>query len=205
MKPSIRCLAAAVLAATTVQAQATLLARPGGMVYDTQSNLTWLVDWNAGAGSAFDDGNFATDGRMSWASASAWADALVWGGVDDWRLPASSVCTGFNCRNSELGRLWYQVLGNAAGLPPVNLGPFQQVQAAPYWSGTPLAGAPGMAWYFNAQGGSQNVFPTSAQAHAVAVRVGDVSPVPEPSAAWLVLAGLGVLGRLARLRRSAMA
>jgi Protein of unknown function (DUF1566) len=200
MTRSLRCLAAATLAAAAVHAEAALLERPGGMVYDTQTDLTWLVDWNAGAGSAFDDGSFANDGRMSWAAANAWAAALVWGGHDDWRLPTASNCLGFNCRTSEMGRLWYVSLGNAAGLPPTQLASFVNVRAAPYWTGTPLAGSPGMAWYFNAQGGSQNVLSIGAQAHAVAVRVGDVSPVPEPSPAWLMLGGLAVLGRLLRRR-----
>ncbi|HUG21564.1 DUF1566 domain-containing protein [Piscinibacter sp.] len=205
MKPTLRSLAAALLAVAATQADAELLERPGGMVYDTQSNLTWLVDWNAGAGSAFDDGTHRTDGRMTWGAAEAWADALVWGDVDDWRLPESSACFGFNCRTSEIGALWYDVLGNAAGLPPADLGPFQHVQPAPYWTATPLDDAPGMAWYFNAQGGSQNVFPVSAQAYAVAVRVGDVTPVPEPSQAWLLLGGLATVVSLVRRRGRAAA
>lgn len=198
-------LACSLLVALAAPAQAALLQRPGGMVHDTQSNLTWLIDWNAAAGSAFDDGDSATDGRMSWAAASAWAAALQWGGVDDWRLPASSTCLGFNCRSSEMGALWYTTLGHAAGVTPASQAPFQQVRAAPYWTGTPLAGATGMAWYFNAQGGSQNVFPMSAQAHAVAVRMGDVALVPEPPAAAQWLAGLaGLVGVGRRLgRRSA--
>lgn len=203
MKTTLRSLAATALALAAASAYAELLTRPGGMVYDTESNLTWLVDWNAGAGSRFDDGSLATDGRMTWNAAQAWADALVWGGADDWRLPTSSACFGFNCRTSEIGRLWYDVLGNAAGRPPVALGAFEHVQAAPYWTATPVAGAPGLAWYFNAQGGSQNVFPLSAQAHAVAVRVGDVSPVPEPSQAALLLGGLAAIVSVARRRGAA--
>lgn len=188
-KLSATAVAALLLALATSAADAALLSRPGGLVYDTESDLTWLVDWNAAAGSAWDDGSSATDGRMSWSSAMAWAEALQAGGVDDWRLPSATPCFGFGCRGSELGNLWYEVLGLPGGVTPASMSPFERVAAAPYWTLTTSAG--GLAWYFNAQGGSQNLFPVGAQAHAVAVRQGDVLlAVPEPASAWLALAGL---------------
>ena len=45
-------------------------------LYDTDLNITWLRNANAGAGSSFDDGN-PTDGRMSWANANNWANTLI--------------------------------------------------------------------------------------------------------------------------------
>ncbi len=199
-------LAAACLALLPhLAATAALELRPGGMVYDSEADLTWLLDWNAAAGSPFDDGPSATDGRMSWNQARAWADALSWGGVEDWRLPTSNTCFGFGCQGSEMGRLWYAVLGQTAGQQATSTEPFQNLMAAPYWSGSTLPGAPGQAWYFNALGGSQNLLPQTAQAHAVAVRAGDVaSPVPEPGTAWLAMAGLAVAAGVSR-RRSAQA
>ena len=194
----------ALVALAPLSAQAALELRPGGMVYDRASDLTWLIDWNAAAGSAFDDGSSAHDGRMSWASAMAWADALEWGGADDWRLPTAVPCFGFGCQDSEIGHLWYEVLGNRAGLPAVNTAPFEHVAFAPYWSGTAQAGAPAQAWYFNTLGGSQNLLPLTAQAHAVAVHQGDVlSSVPEPPMAWLALAGLAVTAGASRRLRAA--
>ncbi len=188
-----------VLALAAPAAQAALQLRPGGLVYDTASDLTWLVDWNAGAGSAFDDGSSAVDGRMSWASAMAWADALQAGGVDDWRLPAADGCLGFGCRGSEFGRLWYEALGLPGGVTPASMAPFERVQAAPYWTSTPLGA--GTAGYFNAQGGSQNGLPMAAQSYAVAVRRGDVALVPEPATAWLLLAGLAIAAGAWRRQR----
>lgn len=174
-----------------LSASAALHVRPGGMVYDSHTDLTWLLDWNTAAGTAFDDGSSRTDGRMSWASAVAWADALRWGGVDDWRLPNSDACFGFGCRGSEMGKLWYESLGLSGGQGTGNAAPFLNVNPAPYWTATLLVGGTQQAWYFNALGGSQNALPLTAQAHAVAVRRGDVvSSVPEPSSMWLTMTGL---------------
>jgi hypothetical protein len=33
--------------------------------YDTALNITWLRNWNASAGSSFDNGSSTTDGRMN--------------------------------------------------------------------------------------------------------------------------------------------
>lgn len=58
--------------------------------YDTALEITWLGDWNYGAGSSFDDGFDTTDGRMSWASAVAWATNLLVGDYGGWRLPTTA-------------------------------------------------------------------------------------------------------------------
>lgn len=62
-------------------------------VYDTVLNITWLRNWNAAAGTPYDNGASGADGRMTWASAKAWAAGLSLGGYDDWRLP-SMIDTG---------------------------------------------------------------------------------------------------------------
>ena len=66
--------AAAAIVALTGSAQAALIDRGGGMIYDTTRNLTWLANMN-------------TNGLMTWAAATTWANNLVHGGFDDWRLP----------------------------------------------------------------------------------------------------------------------
>ena len=49
----------------------------GGIaVYDTDQDITWLANANAGAGSSFDDGSNTSDGRMSWSNANDWAASL---------------------------------------------------------------------------------------------------------------------------------
>ena len=97
-----------------------LPATPGGTdfraVYDTDLDITWLADANAGAGSAFDDGASASDGLMTWANAVAWAESYSLEGFTDWRLPTTlqpdPACdaqgnngssSGFNCTGSEMG------------------------------------------------------------------------------------------------------
>ncbi len=57
-------------------AQAALVDRGGGLIYDDALDITWLQDANYGAGSAYDNGTSATDGLMTWDNALAWADNL---------------------------------------------------------------------------------------------------------------------------------
>jgi hypothetical protein len=73
------------------QAEAVLLSRKDGQAYyDTVLDITWLANANAAAGSVYDDGPNATDGRVTWASAQAFIASLnaqVHLGRSDWRLP----------------------------------------------------------------------------------------------------------------------
>ena len=71
-------------------ANATLVLSGDGLtVHDDVTNLDWLQDANAGAGSTFDNGSSMTDGKMTWANANAWAaslNVLSVGGYTNWRL-----------------------------------------------------------------------------------------------------------------------
>lgn len=78
----------------SLTAQATLLGRDldGNAAtheayYDDALDITWLAHANYGAGSAYDDGASATDGRMTWQSAMDWAANLNYFGLTGWRLP----------------------------------------------------------------------------------------------------------------------
>lgn len=107
--------------------------------YDTVLNLTWLCNWNAGAGSSFDDGSSPTDGLMTWSSAKAWAAALNVGGFTGWQLPGvldigNDGCNlsydgGTDCgyhvysgetqrRSSPLAHMFYDTLGNLGYCAP---------------------------------------------------------------------------------------
>ncbi len=63
-------------------AQATLIDRGGGLIYDDVLKITWLQDANYAKTSGYD-----ADGRMNWAATTTWAANLSYGGYDDWRLP----------------------------------------------------------------------------------------------------------------------
>jgi len=122
-------------------AQAALIDRGGGLIYDSTQNITWLQNANYGAGSSYDNGSSATDGRMTWANAVAWADTLSYYDsvrnvtYDNWRLPTmidtdgpdpdslgndgcdfaySGTDCGYNVdtSSSELAHLYFVSLGN---------------------------------------------------------------------------------------------
>ena len=203
--------------------QAALVARDGGMVYDTVLNITWLADLNQARASGYDD-----DGLMTWAAARQWADDLVYGGFDDWRLPtlnaADSSCSntfdpgpgfplqhyGHGCSQGELSHLFVVDLGDRAQQSVLdttgdsaeqiaNLALFQQVQTTGYWSGTPSVPSPDKAWWFRTAEGRQDFTSQGGRLYAVAVRAGDVATsVPEPSG--LALIALGTALALRRRR-----
>ena len=197
----------------SVSANAALVSRLGGLAYyDTDADLTWLADANAGAGSVFDNGISTTDGRMTWQNANDWAANLNVAGVTGWRLPdtlqpdascsgqlnqgASFPLQGFSagCTGSEMGHL-YNVDGITAAAP----GPFSNVQSNRYWSGTEFAPSTDNAWYFNFFNGLQGVSDKNDNLFAWAVQSGDVSAVPVPAAVWLF--GSGLLGLIGVARR----
>ncbi|MBI5041059.1 MAG: DUF1566 domain-containing protein [Gammaproteobacteria bacterium] len=105
-----------------------LIDRGGGLIYDTDLDITWLADANYAATSGYD-----ADGMMTYSEANAWVNQLSFGGFDDWRLPfnpqldASCSLTrnvngitlnaGFDCQGSEYGHLFYSELGGTTGSP----------------------------------------------------------------------------------------
>lgn len=132
MNPTIRMAALGVAAtlAMTSAAQAALVDRGGGLIYDTDLNVTWLADANYAKTSSYD-----ADGRMSWGQATAWAANLSYYDsvrnvtYDDWRLPATTdagtagcnfAYSGTDCgynvdpASSEMAHLFFVELGNTS-------------------------------------------------------------------------------------------
>jgi hypothetical protein len=110
---------------------AALTDRGGGMIYDSDLNITWLQDTNYAQTSGYD-----ADGRMNWNAAKTWAADLVYGGYSDWRLPTTPDAGGqfffgwdgvqpygynygYNMTTSEMGYMFYVNLGDV-GLYPTN-------------------------------------------------------------------------------------
>ncbi|MDH5191737.1 MAG: VPLPA-CTERM sorting domain-containing protein [Gammaproteobacteria bacterium] len=185
---------------------AALVSRLGGLAYfDTESNLTWLADANYAQTSGYH-----VDGRMTWEQANLWATSLQVDGVDGWRLPSTlqpdlscniqsgSVSYGYNCTGSEMGNLFYNVLGNLAS-SLTDTGPFSNIQSYNYWSGTEYAPNISYAWNFFMEFGQQNTSNKATNFYAWAVKPGDVSTVPVPAAVWLF--GSGLIGLVGFARR----
>jgi PEP-CTERM motif len=167
--------------------------------YDTVLDATWYLT--------------GTDLRFTWDqvhSAVSWAAGLTVGSFSGWMLPATDTTCRvdsdgplYNCTGSQMGELWYTELGNPAGGPMSNTGPFKNLKSDLYWSGTEYAPNSGWAWAFNTFGGSQDPYTKDTGLYALAVRPGDVAAVPEP--ATVLLIGVGMLGLVctrSRRRRS---
>lgn len=234
-------------------AQAELIDRGGGLIYDTVLDVTWLQDANYAKTSSYN-----SSGLMNWTDATAWAANLSY--VDtvrnvtytDWRLPTVAPVNGSNfvannadsstwsgmgktdwgyhisalgtlyagSTASEMAYMYYQNLGNP-GLHWAsqsqntgcyvntnntcldNVGSFVNLQTNfAYWSGTEYVS--GTAWIFAMSGGGQTWHNKIDKRFAWAVRDGDVAsvaaPIPEPETYAMLLAGLGLLGVVARRR-----
>jgi hypothetical protein len=124
-------IAGALTLAVSPSANAELVDRGGGLVYDTILNVTWLQDANYAMTSGY-----SADGKMTWSEAVAWAANLSYydsvRGVtyDDWRLPtvgpsngadynynfstAGNTDVGYNITStaSEMSYMHYVNLGN---------------------------------------------------------------------------------------------
>jgi len=104
MKHKKHLLALALLASvTTGSAQASLVDRGNGLLYDDVLNVTWLQDANYAhtSGYALAD----STGAMDWTTATTWATNLNYNGLTGWRLATNTPINGssFNYNYSSDG------------------------------------------------------------------------------------------------------
>ena len=122
---------------TATSSNAALIDRGGGLIYDSDQDLTWTQ--NAGL-----------SGLLNWDEATAWAENLVFGGVGGWRLPTTTqfddpTCSGdvraigtftlffehrLDCLGGEMELL-------TAAADPWNNPLFEDVNSTRYWTATP--------------------------------------------------------------------
>ena len=173
-------------------AQAALIDRGEGFIYDDVLDVTWAQNANINGADTWDD-------QVAWADDYSQTHS-VYGTFDDWRLADMDVngddtivnCSSASealCQDNEYGYLFqhYGITASAPGL-------FTNVQSSGYWSGTEYAPSTLNAWYFFFTSGSQGNLNRDLSTYALAVRSGDVAAVPVPAAVWLFGSGLGLLG-----------
>jgi hypothetical protein len=151
-------------------------------IYDTDLNITWYA--------------VANNTAMHWYDANTWATSQIYGGVSGWRLPTTPGTSSGYSNEGEMGHLYYDELGNQTGGPLTNVGPFTNLRADLYWTGTEIDTF--HAWYYAFLNGSQGDVDKGLYPYfygALAVHDGNVSAVPLPGAVWLLSSGLiGLIG-----------
>ncbi len=184
----------------SMEAQSTLIDRGNGLIYDDVLDITWAQDANLWGQTG------------TWDQAVAWADGLIFQGYDDWRLASVSVAAGLptgandlpvscsaatesECRDNELGYMFYQNLAGSFGTDLTgDQGLFRNIQSGYYWSGTTGTSNSTIAWIHHFQTGGEIVWDKSKNSTAWAVRDGDIDSVPLPGTALLICAGFLGLG-----------
>ena len=181
-------------------AQASLIDRGNGLVYDEDLNITWMADAHFAAGTGF-----FNSGMYDWYGARDWAANLIYGGYSDWRLPTTKrietacVVSRKNCSGDELSHLMFIEFGLVFGRDSFansHSSLFKDIQFNGYWSGTSEYGSETDLFAFEfSSWGYANVSLKSNRYYDVwAVRDGDVAAVSIPEPGSLALIGLALSG-----------
>jgi len=153
---------------------AELINRGGGLIYDTDLDITWMQDANYANTSNYQGTNHI-NGQMQWEDAKIWAGSLVYQGYNDWRLPKMEInglpCTGVDCMQTEALHLF-----NNEGISYSTPGIFINVKTS-YWSQTESKDDSDLAKKFSisSSGNYEDTMKTS-YFYVWAVRNGDSIP-----------------------------
>ncbi len=212
----------------TSPVQAALIDRGNGLIYDSDLNITWLQDANYAFTSGYDlDGRMTWQQAMDWADQLEYGGFGDWRLPA--LFEADSACSfssnfngqtysyGYNCAAGEMSHLFYEELGNIGYLSPegeeltpgwglANIGPFVNLatELFDYWSGVEMSSSsyPNTAWFFHFNDGNQVWTLKDREFYAIAVRDGDIVPIPLPASAWIFVSGLLAIVSLTRKKAS---
>jgi hypothetical protein len=207
---AVLCTAAVSLAAA-LPAQAALVDHGGGLVYDTEHDITWLVD------------PALLPGLTDWTSIVLFASALNYAGGSNWAAPGADFvdagcpgAEGFGCIESQMGRLFYQQLGGQPGTSVFDSSgdSAQEIAAVAlmpaltdgwFWSRQVADDGSNTAFAFNFGTGEQGIYETHLWGRALLVHAGQLGtpPIDEPSTLSMLLAGTALVEVLRRRRRRA--
>jgi hypothetical protein len=155
------------------------------MFYNTTLDITILNDWNIVA----DYDRARWDAAAGPGSAQYFAEVagLAATGLTGWMLPTGGQFVSAGTKN-QYASIWRDVGSSFEGLRDQ----FDGVMYYGYWSSTEYVWNPSQAWYFDTEIGAHYPDDKGYELYFVAIRPGDVAPVPEPQTAALALLALGL-------------
>lgn len=137
----------------TTNVNAALVDLGGGMIYDSDQDITWLQDSNY----TLHHGLGGHNGQMTWAVANAFAKTFTFNGSSGWRLPhgPTSNTSGptVSATGGELYNLYYQ-LGNTQTSGWKNKGPFNMIWTGSFWTDLNSGWTTSHHWIFDGSLGS---------------------------------------------------